>query len=210
MQLAQFITEQRRAFISAFRSANYPVAIRGVDMLGRFLFPPATWQWDSSVGDGEEALVRTVQTEQGEHKEFWIDPSRPYRNAFKSFLYREYGVPLENIPQSLHADHMFNKALAIKHGLQYVRMALVPGLYNSGWGGRIERMLTNMLSRDNSCYRLDCFIFMKVMNITPPADYADYQARRTPIAQQLSAETGIPADQLLMAMDGMFGLWRVN
>jgi hypothetical protein len=104
---------------------------------------------------------------------------------------------------------MLNKAFAIKHGLKFVRMAIVPAAYNTGWGSKIEKAMTNILARDNSCYRLDCFIFMKVMNIVPPASDADYRARRVPIATQLSAETGIPPNQMLTILDGMFQLWDV-
>lgn len=207
MLLAQFVAQQRQDFIRAFVSAHYPVAIRDVGILGKFLTPSAVWRWDASVGNGQTAFVRTVEAT---HKEFWIDPrEKDYRDAFKNFLQREYGVPASEIARTDHADHMFNKALAMKLNLKFVRMALVPATYNSGWGGKIERMLTNVVQRENSCYRLDCFIFMKVINIIPPESDADYNARRAPIAQQISGATGIPKDQILMAMDGIFQLWNV-
>lgn len=107
-------------------------------------------------------------------------------------------------------DHLLNKAFAQRHGLRFVRLALVPMAHNQGWGRKIEKALTQTMARDNSVYLFDYFIFMKVMNILPPADKADYEARRGAIARRLCADSGLSEKILLQGMDGMFlTLWPV-
>jgi hypothetical protein len=206
MHLTFFLAQQKQDFIRAFLSAHYPVGIQNPSDLSRFMIPSATWRWDPAFAT-QKAFIRTVE---GQHKEYWIDVNENrYRDAFKGFLQTEYNVPRESITQALHADHMLNKAFAQRHGLRFVRMAIVLMAYNQGWGGKIEKLLTRAMARDNSIYRFDYFIFMKVLNILPPADEADYRARRTAIAQQLCAETGLSISILLQGLDGIFTLWDV-
>jgi hypothetical protein len=93
--------------------------------------------------------------------------------------------------------------------MRAIRRALRVDVYNSGWGGKIERVLAHVLSRDNSRYRLDAVIVMKTMNITPPADDTDDKSHRVSIAKQPAGETGQPEELVLQAMDGIFTLWQV-
>lgn len=205
MNLASYQLQQEQDFIRGFID-NYPVGIRNTSILDFFMNPPATWKWDTAFGN-QKAFIRTVQ---GQYKEYWIDVNEAeYRKAFKGFLQTEYQVPPASITPDLNVDHMLNKAFARQHGLQFVRLALVPREFNQGWGGKVEKLLTKMLARDNSAYRLDYFIFMKVVNILPPRDPADYQARRTILTQQISGKTGLNPTLVLEGMDGIFKLWDV-
>ena len=206
MQLASYLAQQRQDFVRAFRSAHYPVGIQDPSNLGRFISTSATWRWDPSFGP-QRAFIRTVE---GQHKEYWTNVNENrYRDGFKQFLHAEYGVPSESIASNMHADHMLNREFAQRHGLHFVRMALVPMEYNQGWGGKVEKMLTRAIARDNSCYRFDYFILMKVLNIMPPADKADYSERRVTIAEHLAAETALTTSEVLEGMDGIFKLWDV-
>jgi hypothetical protein len=206
MDLATYLAQQKQDLVKAFVNGHYPVGVRDTSVLSKFIVYNSTWQWNGK-GGGSQGFVRTVE---GGRKEYWVDVSdKGYRNGFKNFLHSEYKLPVESVTRDLHADHMLNKAFAAKHGMQYVRMAIVPSTYNQGWGGQIEKVLTNTLARDNSCYRLDYFIFMKVMNILPPADEADYRSRRTTIAKQIATDTALSLTETLQGMDGTFSLWKV-
>jgi hypothetical protein len=206
MNLASYQARQEQDFIRAFLIGHYPVGIRNTSILEKFTSPPATWEWDTTFGK-QKAFIRTVR---GQFKEYWIDVREAdHRYAFNDFLQAEYQVPLATMTPDLNMDHMLNKAFALRHGLQFVRVALLPRDYNQGWGGKVEELLTKVLARHKSAYRLDCFIFMKIMNFLPPRNIGDYQLRRTILAQQISGKTGLNPSIVLEGIDGIFQLWDV-
>ena len=210
MTLDTYLQQQRQDFIDAFKHpAAYPVGVQDpAQTVG--VFPPAsTWNWDATV-EGHKAFLRTVG---GRAKEYWVtvspDFDRRYREAFLAFLERERGVISASVPKALHADHVLNAAFARRHGLQYVRMALVWNTYNMSYGSKIEKNLTRADAHGKRMYLIDYIIFAKVLNIAPPVNYDDYRRRRREIARSI-ASTGVEAEELaLRGMDGFFELWRV-
>lgn len=201
-----YLAEQKQDFIRAFHQPTvYPVGVQNPAQTARS-FPSASWNWDPAIA-GQRAFIRTVAPS---HKEYWAHVSfGDYRPAFLSFLEAEQGVKSSAVPQHLHADHLLNKAFALRRGLGYVRMALVEGEYNVGYGRKIEKNITQTHATDKSQYLMDYIILMKVLNIKPPADREDYRRRREKIAARLAAEGAEKSDLALQGMDGIFKLWDV-
>jgi len=180
-----FRQEQKADFIRAFQNpAAYPVGVQFPTQTIRN-FPVAIWKWDPKVSD-QKAFIRTVE---GNHTEYWARinnfEAKACRSAFLSFLETEHGVPSATIPSFLNADHLLNKAFALRHGLSYVRMALVEGEINSGYGGKIERNLTQAQASSKSQYVFDSIVLMKALHIQPPKDPDDYRERREMIASRM-------------------------
>jgi len=203
-----YLPEQKRDFIRAFQQpAAYPVGVQHPTQSARSVPVVATWRWDPAIR-GQKAFIRTVG---GTHTEYWahVDFDRGYRDGFLSFLESEKGVTRASVPSTLHADHLLNKAFALRHGLGYVRMALVEGEFNMDYGRKIEKNLTQSQARDNSQYLFDYIVLMKALHIKPPTDPDDYRTRREDIASYLEAAGAEKRELALQGMDGIFKLWDV-
>jgi len=205
--LFTYLAQQKQDFIKAYHEpAGYPVGVQDPTQTACSFAVAAAWSWDSAV-DGKQAFIRTVASRD---KEYWVSVDlRAYREPFLAFLGREFGVPRATIPGALHADHLLNAAFARRHGLRYVRMALVWEGYNVGYGTKIEKNLTQSLASDKRMYLFDYIILLKVLNIPPPSDKNNYLRRREAIASRLAAELGERRDLILQGMDGFFKLWPV-
>ncbi len=95
----------------------------------------------------------------------------------------------------------------MRHGLQYVRMELVPRKFNGDYGWAIERRLTKAEAGDKTQYLLDYVILMKVLKIAPPESPQDYLYRREQIISRLVSE-GVESKAVVTSgLDGMFKLW---
>ena len=202
--LADYQTEQRKTFISAFHDpANYPVGVQNPPQCERGLTSIATWKWTSP--SHTNSFIRTIG---GNKKEYWARiPWQEYREGFLSYLESEEGLRRTQIPPDLEADHLLNKAFAMRHGLQYVRMEIVPRKFNGDYGWAIERKLTKAESGGKTQYLLDYVILMKVLNIAPPKSPADYLQRREQIISQLVSKGVDNKAIVTTGLDGMFKLW---
>lgn len=204
--LFAYLARQKQDFIKGFKEpAGYPVGVQDPAQTSRSLSVAATWCWDPAVP--QNAFVRTVA---GHDDEYWVRTDfQDYREAFLAFLGRRHGVARASVPGALHADHLLNKAFALRHGLRYVRMALVWADYNVGYGSKIEKNLTKSDAQGKPIYLIDYIILMKVLNIPAPIDANDYKRRREEIASRLEAEGAESRELALQGMDGFFKLWQV-
>jgi len=202
--LIDYQTEQKRAFIKAFHDpADYPVGVQNPPLCERSLTAIATWKWTSP--SHTNSFIRTIG---GNKNEYWARiPWQGYRDGFLSYLESEEGVRSNQIPPDLEADHLLNKAFAMRHGLQYVRMELVPRKFNRDYGWAIEKRLTKAQAADKTQYLLDYVILMKMLNIAPPESPADYLQRRQQIISSLVGQ-GVDTKEIVTSgLDGMFKLW---
>ena len=206
--ILDYLQAQKRDFVRAFNDpAAFPV---GVGFPGQGALPgrPMAWRWDESVPD-HRAFVRTAP---GTSAEYWVHVDLSgYRAAFLAFLAAEFALPSEAVLSHWHADHVLNRAFARRHGIAFVRMALVAAEFNTGHGRTIERGVTRMPASGKSMYLLDYYMMMKVLGIHPPSSEADYRARRVDIARRIVGEgVAVPESLVLEGLDGMFlALWPV-
>jgi hypothetical protein len=201
-----YLSEQKRDFIKAFQQpAAYPVGVQHPAQSSRS-HPVASWSWDRGAS-GQNAFIRTVEAS---HKEYWARLGfGGYRDGFLSFLEREQGVAKSNIPSQLHADHLLNSGFALRRGLMYVRLALVEGEINVGYGRKIEKNLTRSEAQNKSQYLFDYIVLMKALNIEPPRDPEDFRRRREEIASRIVSEGAEKRELVLEGLDGTFKLWDV-
>jgi hypothetical protein len=201
----QYYVQQTANFMMAFNSvAEYPVAIQHPAQFSK-LVRPGAWQWDQSVPP-HAAFVRSPM---GGPKEYWVNVDfSGYRPALKGFLSSHAGVT--DVPSYWHADHVLNAALARRHRLGYVRLALVQQPYNVGYGALFEKRLTQMDANSKSMYLLDFLVMMKLLHIAPPRGEADYMGRKQDVARSF-VQNGFDGSQELVVsgLDGFFKLWKV-
>jgi hypothetical protein len=162
--------------------------------------------WDQSVKPDTAAFVRLPM--EGP-KEYWVHVDLSgYRPAFKRFLSSHAGVP--DVPSSWHADHILNAALARKHRLSYIRLALVQQPFNVGYGALFEKRLTQMDANSKSMYLFDFLMMMKLLHIDPPRSEAEYARRKLDIAGSFVKHGFAGSRELLTSgLDGFFKSWRV-
>lgn len=89
-----------------------------------------------------------------------------YRARFQDFLIQHYKFDNDfNLDKSDHADHLFNKARAKQC---FIRMILLPGNINTGWGRSYERIVTNLEKKKEykDMYLLDYVLLLKAVGFT--------------------------------------------
>jgi hypothetical protein len=147
----------------------------------------------------------------GAATEYWCDvASEDYRRLFLAFLSSEFGVDSSAVGGDLHVDHVLNRAFARKHGLTFVRMALLPGVDNTAYGRLLEKQFTGLQANSKSMYLMDASILMKLLGIQPPENEAAYKSRRRDIATAfVNAGYAGPVEGALRELDGLFKLWKV-
>jgi hypothetical protein len=144
------------------------------------------------------------------HKEYWARLGFPgHPDGFLSFLEREQGVTKSNIPLQLRADHLLNSGFALRRRLEYVRLALVEGEINVGFGRKIEKNLTRSEAQNQSQYLFDYIVLMKALHIEPSRDPEDFRRRRDEIASRIVSEGVEKRELVLEGLDGTFKLWDV-
>jgi len=202
--LADYLSEQKKAYIKAFQThLDYPVGVQNAPQCERSLTSIATWKWTSP--SHTNSFIRTIG---GNKKEYWARiPWQGYREGFLLYLESEEGLRRTQIPPDLEADHLLNAAFAMRHGIQYVRMDLVPRKFNGDYGWAIERKLTKAESGGKTQYVLDYVILMKVLNVEPPVSPEDYLRRREQIISQLVSKGVDNKAMVTMGVDEMFKLW---
>ncbi len=203
----QYYRQQTRAFVQAFDAvADHPIALQNPGQLGRLLHP-GTWTWDPGVRVG----LAFVRSRSGAPKEYWVHVDcDTYRPAFLAFLESEVGLPRRDVETSWHVDHVLNAAFARKHGLAYVRVALVHQQFNTGYGRVIEKRFTRMPAAGKSMYLLDYLVMMKLLHVVPPRNKAEYTRRRREIAGDfLASGCAGPENLILAGLDGTLDLWDV-
>jgi hypothetical protein len=202
--VTDYLSEQKKSYIKAFQTpADYPVGVQNAPQCERSFTAMATWKWTSSLSTN--SFIRTIA---GNTKEYWARiPWQGYRTGFLSYLESEESINSSLIPLDLEADHLLNAAFAMRHGLQYVRMDLVPRKFNGDYGWAIERKLTKAEAGSKTQYLIDYVILMKVLNIEPPVSPEDYLHRREQIISHLVSQ-GVDRKEIVTSgLDGMFRLW---
>jgi hypothetical protein len=107
-------------------------------------------------------------------------------------------------------DHVLNRAFARKHGLFFVRAALLPAACNRGYGRLMEKSFTRTDASSKSMYLLDYAVMMKILNIRPPLSREDFDAHRLEIAGAFVGAGFTGSTELaLQGLDGLFSLWDV-
>lgn len=202
--LDAYLQRQREQVVQAFNApAAHPVGVRSPAQTTTI---GGRWQWDPAV-PRQQAFVRHGQAG---HAEYWVHVDFDgYRAAFLAWLAAEHAIA-GTVPTQLHVDHVLNRAFARRHGIFYVRMALLRGAYNTAHGRTLERALTHLAANSKSQYLIDFFMLMKLLGVDPPLNAADYRLRRERIVQEmLDAGVTGPRAALLQGLDGTFELWRV-
>jgi hypothetical protein len=202
--VTDYLSEQKKSYIKAFQTnLDYPVGVQNPPLCERSFTAMATWKWASPPGIN--SFIRTIA---GNMKEYWVRiPWQGYRTSFLSYLENEEGIKSSLIPRDLEVDHLLNAAFAMRHGLQYVRVDLVPRKFNGDYGWAIERKLTKAEAGSKNQYVLDYVILMKVLNIEPPVNPEDYLRRREQIISHLVSQGVDTKAMVTMGLDEMFRLW---
>ena len=203
-----YYLQQTKEFMRAFNSpSEYPIALQHPKQLAD-VGCGYTWAWDPEVSAGK-AFVRSPC---GGPKEYWvyIDWKKGYREGFLSFLEKQVGLPRSAVDSSWHVDHILNSAFARRHGLPYVRVALLYGKFNTGYGRLMEKRFTRIKANSKSVYLLDFLVMMKLLHISPPKNKAEYIQRRKEIAK-VFINNGINESEnlVLISLDAFFELWEV-
>jgi hypothetical protein len=199
--------QQTRDLMRAFNQvAQHPVGVWDPGQTAQ-IGTPSMWSWDTRVR-AHRAFIRRLP---GAQNEYWVHVDYDdYREKFLSFLDSEFGLPRSAIHGTWHADHTLNRAFARKHGISFVRMALLQAPANIDYGRLMEKSFTNTQANSKSMYLLDYAVMMKLLNVPPPLDQEDYTARREQIADTfLAAGFDGSRELVLQGMDGMFTLWDV-
>lgn len=136
--LQAYIEKQERQFIKGINKPGwYPTGvISPEDLVGR-IKRKLTFEYDKKALNKMAFILTCVES--GE-KEYWVHVKlTSYRKHFLRFLSNNYEVPVVEVDQNWHADHMFNKAYALKNGIKYVRMCLISSRQNMSYGSRLEK-----------------------------------------------------------------------
>ncbi|MGW5891974.1 hypothetical protein, partial [Priestia megaterium] len=91
---------------------------------------------------------------------------KDYRTRFKQFLVEHYEFDSNfDLPVTEHVDHLLNKA-RVKEC--FIRMILLPGKINTGWGRSYERVVTNLekSKAHKNMYLLDYVLLLKAVGLT--------------------------------------------
>jgi hypothetical protein len=181
--VTSFLEQQRLSFVHAWNNpAQFPVGIREAKLsVGRVPLGGFSWHWAPHTRS-ENAFIRHAGGYAMD--EFWVKPTyRGYRSAFLGYLGRVHGLDPSTLKQ-LAVDHALSRAYARKQGLTHVRLALLDPRINSAYGQKIERRLAAQPGTRKTVVSMEWIAFMKVLLITPPADYADFVKRKGDIAQE--------------------------
>ncbi len=202
--LSAFLAAQEKAFAHAFDYVtDYPIGVRAPELARTSFSFSSTIQWDAN-SPARMVFSRTG----GVLRECWVHVDYgDYRPAFLKFLEREFGLAKREVPSAEHVDHVFNRGLARQAGLQYVRLALLRGYYNSKYGATIEKNLMRE-QHGKSIYLMDGLILMKLLCIPVPASLKEFQEQRPHIVKRFVA-AGVCTKEVLieMALDGIVQLY---
>ncbi|MFD0829618.1 hypothetical protein ACT8ZR_29020 [Neobacillus sp. M.A.Huq-85] len=189
--LRKYLISQKRDIIRAFNDpASYPIAVISPEESSRNILN-CRWDWDPHVRKEKSAFIREIDG----RKEYWIAVSekRLYRTWFKKFIEREFNVAFNSIPSTLHADHLFSKAVAEEAGIKYVRMAFVWQRYNTVAGWATEKGFKDYVENEigkKGKYLFDYSIIFKPIGIVPPKSKKELNLNILDYARKISNRTG--------------------
>ena len=209
MTLSDYLSHQESVLVRAFNDpAHYPVGISHPDKFPSFLQREHEIAFDPRV---RNARAFTRKLPDG-GVEYWTHVAYGgYRKAFRQFLEKEHGVPSSEMTCSWQADHLLSRAFARKFGVDYVRMCLLAKEQNQAYGRKFERNMVSIRQDSRSIFLLDYLCVMKALGIAIPRNREDYEARKSAIAQALSAK-GVrfpDARGPEFELDGYFDWWEV-
>jgi hypothetical protein len=210
MTLLAYLFAQQASLVRAFNDpGDYPIGISDPDHFPLLLQRDHTIEFDPRVRK-RRAFTRRVHAT-GEI-EYWVHIDyTAYRKAFWRHLSTMHAVPEAEITSGWHADHLLSKAYARKFGVQYVRMCLLARRQNLDYGRKFERNMLAIQQSSRSVFLLDYLCAMKALGILIPKDRADYEARKSSIAQELSKKGVVFPDKrgAEFELDAYFKWWDV-
>lgn len=183
-KLQAYIDNQERQLIKGINTpAWYPTGVISPEDLIDRIRRKLTFEYDKNTPD-KMAFILTC-TESGE-KEYWTHVKlSSYRKHFLRFLSETYEVPVEEVDSKWHADHMFNKAYALKNDIKYIRMCLVPAQQNISYGSRLEKKILAKTQGKREIYLMSYLQILKVLGVPIPKNKEDYNSRKVEIGKFL-------------------------
>ncbi|HDS0927405.1 TPA: hypothetical protein QDZ23_002050 [Pseudomonas putida] len=186
-KLQTYIDKQEQQLIKAINSpARYPTGVIGPeDLIGR-IKTKLTFEYDPKVANNMAFIL--TRTESGE-KEYWTHVKLgPYRKHFLRFLSDHYGVPTAEVDSNWHADHMFNKAYALKNDIAYIRMCLIPARQNTSYGSKLEKKILTITQGKREIYLMSYLQILKILDVPIPKSKQDYNDRKIEIGKLLMSK----------------------
>jgi len=103
------------------------------------------------------------------YKFLWVHAdNKGYRSDYRDYLQKIHNVT-ENLPDTVHVDHLYNRDRAKRLKTPFIRLVLCPQGINTSHGAGIEKKRTSAgLGRPGRDHKLDEIILMKLCGLRSP------------------------------------------